>query len=62
MCVDLAILRLVMEVGASGASGPEESWFSEHHQDREITAQRISQPHNLLYYMANEKCMVPSSQ
>ena len=28
MCVDLAILRVVMEDVASGASWPEESWFN----------------------------------
>lgn len=31
MCVDLAILIVVMEDVAPGASWPEESWFNEHH-------------------------------
>lgn len=31
MCVDLAILRVVMEDVALGASWPEESWFNQHH-------------------------------
>lgn len=30
-CVDLALLRVVMEDVASGASWLEESWFNEHH-------------------------------
>lgn len=39
-----------MEVVALGVSCPEESRFNYHHWNTEMTAQRISQPRDLLYY------------
>lgn len=53
ICVDLAALRVVMEDVASGASWPEESWFNEHHWDREMTAPSLL--NLLIYWITGEK-------